>query len=66
MTLMEYVNDQRIMKVREMLAASDISSAKAGEAVGIQDPKYLSRLFRRYTGMTITEYRNLCREGQDL
>ena len=43
-----------------------LSSEDAGEAVGIQDPKYLGRLFRRYVGMTISEYRKLCREEQEL
>ena len=66
MTLVEYINDQRIRKVRELLAVSGISSEDAGEAVGIQDPKYLGRLFRRYVGMTISEYRKLCREEQEL
>jgi len=66
MTLVEYINSQRIQRVKELLASGAVTTEKAGDAVGIQDTKYLGRLFRRYTGMTITEYRDLCRESQEL
>jgi len=33
--------------------------ADAGAAVGIPDTKYLSRLFHRYTGMTVPEFRHI-------
>ena len=66
MTLVEYSHSQRIQRVKELLASGAVTAEEAGDAVGIQDPKYLGRLFRRYTGMTITEYRELCRESQEL
>lgn len=62
MSLVEYANRERIRRVEYLLAAEDLSLEEAGNAVGIHDVKYLSRLFRRYTGMTCSEYRKTYRQ----
>ncbi len=66
MPLVEYINRERIRRVEYLVTAEDRTLEEAGAAVGIQDPKYLSRLFRRYTGMTVTEYRRVCQGREDL
>lgn len=63
MTMVEYINYQRIQKAKELISLQDASAESAGEAVGIPDTKYLGRLFRRYTGMSIQEYRRVFRES---
>ena len=66
MSLVEYLNRKRIQQVEFMVAAEHRSLEEAGAAVGIHDPKYLSRLFRRYTGMTVSEYRRVYSKKADL
>ena len=44
----------------QLLLENNLTPEAAGEQVGIHDIKYLSRLFRRYSGMTITEYLRSC------
>lgn len=59
MTLVEYWNRCRIHKVEELITVGGMSMPQAGDAVGIEDVKYLSRLFRRYTGVTSQEFRHI-------
>lgn len=58
-TLIEYCNGAKIQRVRELIASQKISLENAGAAVGIDDVKYLSRLFKKYSGITTVEYREL-------
>jgi len=66
MPLVEYINRQRVRRVEHLITTGEHTLEEAGAAVGIHDPKYLSRLFRRYTGMTATEYRRVCQHREDL
>lgn len=59
MTLVEYWNRSRIHKVEQLITVEGMTMIQAGDAVGIGDVKYLSRLFRRYTGMTSQEFRHI-------
>lgn len=63
MTLVEYSNCAKVQRVRELIASRDISLTDAGLAVGIDDVKYLSRLFKKYSGITSAEYRELHRNS---
>lgn len=56
MTLLEYINREKIRLVQELLISERLTPEEAGNAVGVEDVKYLRRLFRKYTGMTITQY----------
>ena len=58
-SIVEYINHVKIEKVKELLAVQDASLKEAGENVGLFDENYVSRLFRRYTGMTAREYKML-------
>ncbi len=57
MPLVEYINRERIRLATQLLLDYGCSLSDAGEAVGIPDSKYLSRLFHRFTGMTVTEFK---------
>ena len=57
MSFREYVNVQRIELARKYL---DDPNAKAYEVcvrVGIDDPNYFSTLFKKYSGLTVKQYR---------
>lgn len=53
----EYVNVVKINKAKVMLATSSSPIREISSSLGIDDSNYFSRLFRRLTGMSATEYR---------
>jgi len=62
MTILDYVNSAKIRQVEKLITVDGLSLAEAGATVGIRDPDYLSRLFRRCTGITAREYRKVYTE----
>jgi len=62
MTMTEYANRARIRRVEQLITVENMTLEAAGSAVGIDNPKYLSRLFHRYAGVTAAEYRRVYRE----
>lgn len=63
MTLVEYSNCAKVQRVRELITSRNLSLTDAGLAVGIDDVKYLSRLFKKYSGITSEQYRQLHRNS---
>jgi len=57
MTLKEYANLVKIRRVEQLITDGNMTLEAAGSAVGIENLKYLSRLFYRYTGASAAEYR---------
>ena len=47
-TMVEYINLAKLQRVTELVSSLGISAGEAAEQVGIADPSYLSRLFRKY------------------
>lgn len=64
-TLVEYINRCKLDKVRELMLDKGISMKEAGENLGFEDESYLSRLFRRYTGMSANELRRMKSRDED-
>lgn len=58
-TVIEYINRLKLGVVKELIVSKGISLREAGESVGITDVNYLSRLFKRYIGITASEYKIL-------
>ena len=56
-TLTEYVNTKRIERAKTLLVATDLPVSEIAAAVGILDGNYFSRLFRRQTGLSPSQYR---------
>lgn len=54
----DYLNEKRISEAKIGLADGSRKTYEVAESVGISDAHYFSRLFKKYTGMTPTEYRN--------
>ncbi len=56
--IVRYINREKIRVVEDLILNHGQTLEAAGNAVGITDSKYLSSLFRQYTGMTVTDYRH--------
>ncbi len=53
----EYLNEVRIEKAKELLQDNKYKTYEIAELVGVQDPHYFSKIFKKYTNMTPTEYK---------
>ncbi len=56
-SFVDYLNDVRIEKSKELLKDVKYKTYEVAEIVGISDPHYFSKLFKKYSGMTPSEYR---------
>jgi len=52
-----YLNGQRIKKAKELLQVSDLSIGEIATTVGITDPLYFTRLFKKIENTTPSEFR---------
>lgn len=57
MTITEYVTKRRVERAEDMLLMTQQSVRLIGEQVGILDVHYFSRLFKKTTGLTPSQYR---------
>lgn len=48
----------RIEKAKRLIREKEYTVREIAELVGYPDPNYLSKVFKKYTGMTISEYRS--------
>lgn len=60
-TLFQLIAERRLRAAQTLLLQTDLPISAVGEAVGISDYNYFSRIFRRATGMTPSTFR---KEGQ--
>lgn len=63
-TVIEYINEHRVLEARRYLAVTDLSIGEVAERVGISDGNYFTKLFRKYHKCTPKEYRNIIRSEQ--
>lgn len=54
----DYLNEVRIERAKGFLRSTDYKTYKIAEMVGIRDAHYFSKLFKKYTGITPSEYRD--------
>jgi len=57
MNFSSYLNEYRIEKAKAMIENSRVNVKEVGRACGYTDPNYFSRVFKKLTGQTPTEYR---------
>ena len=57
-TILEYITFARIKKAIDYLENTDYHISEIAYAVGFNDPKYFSHVFRKNVGVTPTEFRN--------
>lgn len=55
--LMEYINRSKLSYMMVLIRRYGYTLAQAGRHVGLTDVNYISRIFKRYYGMTVTEYK---------
>lgn len=60
-TLTEYINRRKLSYMVELIRRYGYTLSEAGEHVGYTDVNYISRMFKRYYGMTVTEYKRNCK-----
>lgn len=58
---MEWLEIARVNWAKSLLEAEDLSVAEVSIAIGLDDPSYFTRFFRKSTGMTPSEFRQLVR-----
>mgnify|MGYP006303840835 CR=1 FL=1 len=56
-----YLNHIRIHEARNLLVESSRTVSEIANLIGVEDPLYFSRLFRKETGKSPTEYREIFR-----
>lgn len=56
-TLVEYLNKVRIRHACDYLRTGDWKGYEVAERVGIPNPDYFGRCFRKYMGMSVNDYR---------
>lgn len=59
MTLVEYLTEVRVEQAKVLLGSTSQKIYEVAEAVGFRDAHYFSMTFRKQTGQTPTEYREL-------
>lgn len=57
MSFVEYLNNFRIEKAKELLVNTYLKAYEIAEKVGFGDETYFSRVFKKNTGMSIQEYK---------
>lgn len=58
----ELIRRRRLLDAKRMLSHSDLAVSEIGYALGFADPSYFSRFFRRYEGVTPSEFLEQFRE----
>ena len=56
-SLTEYINKERISKAKELLQNTNLLTYEIAEAVGYKDATYFSSIFRKYEGISPSEYK---------
>lgn len=57
MTPMQYITSLRITRAKDLLRSTDYSVQEIGAMAGYENPLYFSRIFKKYTGYSPSEYR---------
>ena len=58
-TPQDLLSEARIKHASRLLLESDLTIAEVSYASGFADPKYFSRCFKKSTGMSPSEYKNM-------
>lgn len=56
-TLVQYVNERKVESVKRQLRCNTLSLSEIAERTGFSNENYMVRVFKKVTGMTITDYR---------
>jgi len=59
MPITEFINRMKLNHMLELMKHFGYSATEAGEYIGIDNVNYISRMFKKYYGVTIREYKEL-------
>lgn len=62
-TISSYIQNARVDQAKRLLCTTSLKTYEVGERVGINDPVYFSRIFKKVTGISPKEYKKSI--GQD-
>lgn len=57
-SLAAYIASAKIEEAKRLIRESDLNFAQISEYLSFDNPQYFSRVFRKHTGMTPTEFKN--------
>ena len=55
-SILTYLNRKRVYAAIDLMENRNLSLKEAAYNVGIEDPAYMSRLFKKTTGLSVREY----------
>jgi two-component system response regulator YesN len=53
-----YLNNYRIDKAKQFLLESNLKTSQIAKKIGYQDPNYFYRIFKKYTGISPTDFKS--------
>jgi Response regulator containing CheY-like receiver domain and AraC-type DNA-binding domain len=59
MSLLDYITKVKMERAKKMLRECEDRSYEIADKLGYRDPEYFSKLFKKYSSMSPTEYRKL-------
>lgn len=63
MNFVDYVTRLRMENAKRLLASTELKTYEVASRVGYKDPQYFSNSFKKYTGMTPSEFRSASGEN---
>jgi signal transduction histidine kinase/ligand-binding sensor domain-containing protein/DNA-binding response OmpR family regulator len=58
LTPVEFIRDFRIKRAVQLIETGEFSFSQVAYMTGFNDPKYFGKCFKKYTGLTLIEYKN--------
>ena len=59
MSLLDYITKTKMERGKKLLAEGELRSYEIADKLGYKDAEYFSKLFKKYSGMSPKEYKNL-------
>jgi YesN/AraC family two-component response regulator len=63
-TIFHYLNSIRISHAKELISSTNLKFGEIAYLAGIEDNYYFTRIFKKYCGMTPTQYYKSCRSEE--
>ncbi|MHC9001192.1 helix-turn-helix domain-containing protein [Enterococcus bulliens] len=57
MNFTDYMNELRIKRAKDLLKQVDVTISEVAESIGFTDISYFSKVFKKRTGQTPSQYR---------
>lgn len=61
-TILEYILNRKIMQAKKLIKENDYNFSQISDKLAFDNPHYFTRVFKRISGMTPSEYKNSVRK----